>query len=308
MNAAPIEAGASRLPAVAPVNAFTVDVEDYFQVAALASAVSRETWSTREYRVERNTERLLEILGEARVLGTFFVLGWVAERSPGLVRRIASLGHEIACHGFSHELIYRQSRPQFREETARAKGVLEDATGQAVLGYRAASFSVIRETLWALDDLIDLGFRYDSSIFAIRHDRYGIPGASPAPGRVSAPSGRSLIEFPMAPASFFGLKVPVTGGGYFRILPYALTRAGLKRINAAGRPFAFYLHPWEIDAGQPRIRVGALSRFRHYTNLARCEGRLTRLLGEFTFAPMVEVLGKIEHIARDAPTRSAALA
>jgi polysaccharide deacetylase family protein (PEP-CTERM system associated) len=308
MNAVPPEASPARLPAVAPVNAFTVDVEDYFQVAALAAAVPRETWSTREYRVERNTERLLEILSVGPVLGTFFVLGWVAERSPGLVRRIASAGHEIACHGFSHELIYRQSREQFRQETARAKGLLEDATGQAVLGYRAASFSVIRETLWALDELIDLGFRYDSSIFAIRHDRYGIPGASPAPGRVSTPSGRTLIEFPMAPASFFGLKVPVTGGGYFRILPYSLTRAGLKRINAKGRPFAFYLHPWEIDPGQPRIRVGALSHFRHYTHLARCEGRLTRLLGEFAFGPMVEVLGKIEHIARGAPARSAALA
>ena len=240
------------------VNAFTVDVEDYFHVAALASAISRDSWPEREYRVERNTECLLELLAERQVHGTFFVLGWVAERSPGLVRRIAAAGHEIACHGYSHQLIYRQSRQEFRDETARAKGLLEDATGRPVLGYRAASFSIVRDSLWALDELIDLGFRYDSSIFAIRHDRYGIPDASPLPGRVTAPSGRSIIEFPMAPANFFGLKIPVTGGGYFRIFPYWLTLAGLRQINAAGRPFAFYLHPWEIDPGQPRISVGTL--------------------------------------------------
>jgi polysaccharide deacetylase family protein (PEP-CTERM system associated) len=268
------------------VNAFTVDVEDYFHVAALASAISRDSWPDREYRVERNTERLLELLAERSVHGTFFVLGWVAERSPGLVRRIAAAGHEVACHGYSHELIYRQSRQVFREETARSKGLLEDAIGQPVMGYRAASFSIVRDSLWALDDLIDLGFRYDSSIFAIRHDRYGIPDASPLPGRVTAPSGRSILEFPMAPANFFGLKIPVTGGGYFRILPYRLTLAGLRRINAAGRPFAFYLHPWEIDPGQPRISVGTFSRFRHYTNLSRCQERLRRLLKEFTFGPM----------------------
>lgn len=284
----------SRAPAAAlPLNAFTVDVEDYFHVAALASAISRESWSEQEYRVERNTERLLEVLAERGVLGSFFVLGWVAERSPGLVRRIAQAGHEIACHGYSHQLIYHQPRQEFREETARAKGLLEDATGQAVLGYRAASFSIVRESLWALDDLIDLGFRYDSSIFAIRHDRYGIPDASPMPGRITAPSGRSILEFPMAPANFFGLKIPVTGGGYFRIFPYRLTLAGLRRINAAGRPFAFYLHPWEIDPDQPRVRVGTLSRFRHYTNLSRCRERLQRLLGEFSFGPMARVLQAI---------------
>jgi polysaccharide deacetylase family protein (PEP-CTERM system associated) len=275
---------------IRPVNAFTVDVEDYFHVAALSSAISRESWARQEYRVERNTDRLLLLLADQHIHGTFFVLGWVAERSAALVRRIAAAGHEVACHGYSHELIYRQTRQAFREETARAKGLLEDATGRPVLGYRAASFSIVRTSLWALDELIDLGFRYDSSIFAVRHDRYGIPDASPQPGAVSAPSGRSLVEFPMAPASFLGLKVPVSGGGYFRIFPYGLTRAGLRRINALGRPFAFYLHPWEIDPDQPRIRVGALSRFRHYTNLDRCEGRLRRLLAEFTFGPMREVL------------------
>jgi polysaccharide deacetylase family protein (PEP-CTERM system associated) len=280
----------SRAPDLAQVNAFTVDVEDYFHVAALAPAIPRDSWSRREYRVERSTECLMELLAERGVHGTFFVLGWVAERSPGLVRRIAAAGHEIACHGYSHELIYRQSREAFREETARSKGLLEEATGRAVLGYRAASFSIVRDSLWALDELIDLGFHYDSSIFAIRHDRYGIPDASPVPGRITAPSGRSILEFPMAPASFFGLKIPVTGGGYFRIFPYRLTLAGLRSINAAGRPFAFYLHPWEIDPGQPRVAVGMLSRFRHYTNLTRCQDRLRRLLTEFEFSPMAQVL------------------
>ena len=279
-----------KSPPAKPVNAFTVDVEDYFHVAALASAVSRESWGSRECRVERNTERLLALLESQRIRGTFFVLGWVAERYPALVRRIAECGHEIACHGFSHQLIYRQSPEEFREETARAKGLLEEAIGAPVLGYRAASFSVVRASLWALDVLIDLGFGYDSSIFPIRHDRYGIPDASAQPGPVTAPSGRALVEFPMVPAQFMGLKVPICGGGYFRIFPYWLTRAGLQQINGRGRSFPFYLHPWEIDPGQPRVRVGALSRFRHYTNLHRCEQRLGRLLAEFPFAPMRDVL------------------
>jgi polysaccharide deacetylase family protein (PEP-CTERM system associated) len=277
-----------------PLNAFTVDVEDYFHVAALAEAIPRESWPMRESRVAANTERLLALLAERGVRATFFVLGWVAERSPELVRRIAAADHEIACHGFSHQLIYRQAREEFREETTRAKRFLEDLIGAAVLGYRAASFSVTRESLWALDTLIDLGFSYDSSIFPIRHDRYGLPGATPEPHRLSAPSGRTLVEFPMSAARFLGLQVPVSGGGYFRILPYWVTRAGLKQINErTGRPFTFYLHPWELDPGQPRFRVSALSRFRHYTNLGRCEARLRRVLTEFEFTSMSEALGRL---------------
>jgi polysaccharide deacetylase family protein (PEP-CTERM system associated) len=273
------------------VNAFTIDVEDYFHVAALASAISRDSWATREYRVEANTERLLALLAERQIKGTFFVLGWVAERSPALVQRIAQAGHEIACHGFSHRLVYQQSPAEFREESVRAKQCLENIIGQPVIGYRAASFSVTRASLWALDVLIDLGFRYDSSIFPIRHDRYGLPGACPEPSVLSAPSGRTLVEFPMSAASFLGVQVPVSGGGYFRILPYWLTRAGLTQINERrGRPFTFYLHPWELDPGQPRIRVGAFSRFRHYTNLSRCEARLRRVLADFSFTSMREAL------------------
>jgi polysaccharide deacetylase family protein (PEP-CTERM system associated) len=282
----------ARQPTAAPVlNAFSVDVEDYFQVAALAPAIPVETWHDREYRVEANTEVILKLLAEKGIHGTFFILGWVAEKSPELVKRIAAAGHEVACHGFSHQLIYRQTQAVFREETLRAKRFLEDTIGDAVTGYRAASFSITRESLWALDVLVDAGFEYDSSVFPIHHDRYGIPGASPEPGKITAPSQRSLVEFPMSAAKFCGVQVPVSGGGYFRILPYWVTRAGLKQINEqAGRPFTFYLHPWEVDPGQPRVKVKAFSRFRHYTNLHVCEQRLRRVLGDFAFGTMRGVL------------------
>jgi polysaccharide deacetylase family protein (PEP-CTERM system associated) len=273
------------------VNAFTVDVEDYFQVAALASAIDRASWAQRESRVERNTGVLLDLLAARGIHGTFFVLGWIAERHPALIRRIAAAGHEIACHGFSHQLIYEQTPEEFRDETTRSKRTLEDLSGQAVNGYRAASFSITRRSLWALDVLIDLGFKYDSSIFPIRHDRYGIPGANPRPAALTAPSGRTLVEFPMSAASYLGVKVPVSGGGYFRLLPYSVTRSGLRQINeAGGSPFTFYLHPWEVDPDQPRVRVGWFSRFRHYNNLHRCEPRLRRLLQDFRFGTMREVL------------------
>jgi len=294
-------------PSAPLLNAFSVDVEDYFQVAALAPAIPRESWPTWEYRVERNTEVILQLCDEKKVRGTFFVLGWVAEKSPQLVKRIAAAGHEIACHGFSHQLIYSQTPEVFREETLRAKHFLEDVIGKAVTGYRAASFSITRNSLWALDILIDAGFEYDSSVFPIHHDRYGIPGASPEPGRIVAPSQRTLVEFPMSAASFFGVQVPVSGGGYFRILPYWVTRAGLKQINEkAGRPFTFYLHPWEVDPEQPRVKVSAFSRFRHYTNLHRCEARLRRVLGDFRFGTMRQVLEQRELLTgaqRAAPER-----
>lgn len=285
------------------VNAFTVDVEDYFQVAALAPAIERASWSQWESRVERNTGVLLDLLAERGIHGTFFVLGWIAERHPHLIKRIAAEGHEIACHGFSHRLIYEQTPAEFREETARSKDTLEQLSGAPVMGYRAASFSITRRSLWALDLLIDLGFKYDSSIFPIRHDRYGIPGADPRPGALTAPSGRTLVEFPMSAASYLGVKIPVSGGGYFRLLPYFVTRTGLRQINGRfGRPFAFYLHPWEIDPDQPRVRVGWLSRFRHYTNLDRCESRLRRLLHEFRFGTMREALQAVDLLPTAAAT------
>lgn len=272
-------------------NALTIDVEDYFHVAALAPSVARDSWRDREYRVEANVDRLLALFAESSARATFFVLGWVGEKSPALVRRIAAAGHEVASHGYSHDLIYNQKPEVFREETLRSKRHLEDVLGQPVRGYRAASFSIMQRSLWALDTLIDLGFEYDSSVFPIRHDRYGMPDVNPAPGPLAAPSGRSIIEFPMSVAQWGPVKLPVSGGGYFRIFPYFVTSMGLRRINGAQqRPFVFYLHPWEVDPQQPRIKASALSRFRHYTNLDVCAARLQRLLREFQFDSMEAVL------------------
>lgn len=275
-------------------NALTVDVEDYFHVAALAPSIRRDSWTSRESRVVGNTQKLLAIFEQFDVRGTFFVLGWVAEQYPQLVKDIAARGHEIACHGYSHRLVYEQSPEEFREETLRAKNLLEDITGSAVIGYRAASYSIVRASLWALDILVDLGFIYDSSIFPVRHDRYGIPNAERAPHRMSTPGGKSIVEWPLATAKILGVRLPVAGGGYFRLLPYWLSRWGLASINRRElRPFMFYLHPWEIDPAQPRVPASRLSRFRHYTNLGKCEERLRRLLGEFRFGTAREGLVQI---------------
>jgi polysaccharide deacetylase family protein (PEP-CTERM system associated) len=222
------------------------------------------------------------------------VLGWVAERYPRLVKDIAASGHEIACHGYSHSLVYEQTPEVFHEETLRSKNLLEDITGSAVIGYRAASYSIVRETLWALDILVELGFTYDSSIFPVRHDRYGIPDAARIPHRLLTPNKKDIVEWPLSTANVFGYRLPVAGGGYFRILPYWLTRWGLASINRnEQRPFIFYLHPWEIDPGQPRVPASWLSRFRHYTNLGKCEGRLQRLLGEFRFGTARDSLAQL---------------
>jgi polysaccharide deacetylase family protein (PEP-CTERM system associated) len=272
-------------------NAFTVDVEDYYQVSAFADSVRKDAWGSFESRVESNTQRLLSLVDRHGVRGTFFVLGWVAERHAGLVREIRAAGHEVACHGFSHDLVYSQSREVFREETIRAKRCLEDTIGEAVHGYRAASYSVTRRSLWALEVLSDAGFTYDSSIFPIRHDRYGIASAPRFPFRIELPNGASIREFPLTTFRLGGVSLPVAGGGYFRLLPYAYTRAGLARvIQHDNAPVVFYLHPWEIDIEQPRLAGSLLSRFRHYTNLARCERRLERLLRDFPWAPMADVL------------------
>jgi polysaccharide deacetylase family protein (PEP-CTERM system associated) len=272
-------------------NAMTVDVEDYFHVSALAESVSRADWSAMEYRAEASTSKLLALFAEFDVRATFFVLGWVAQRSPTLVRQIHVAGHEVACHGMSHELVYQQTPQQFASETRDAKRLLEDTIGARVDGYRAASWSITRESLWALDTIHELDFKYDSSVFPIRHDRYGIPDAPQRPGHIATPSGSKLVEFPPSTASFFGLRVPVAGGGYFRLLPYWLTRRGLRSINdALEQPFVFYLHPWELDVDQPRIEASWLSTFRHYTNLDRTEPRLRQLLGEFSCTTVRGVL------------------
>lgn len=277
--------------ATSVVNAFTIDLEDYYHVSALAPAIPRSSWESRESRLAGNTERLLDMLEERGIKATFFVLGWVAAHFPELVRRIAAQGHEIGCHGYSHQLIYKQTQSDFEEETRKAKDLLEDLIGAPVLGYRAASFSIVPSSRWALDTLIELGFQYDSSIFPVRHDRYGMPGASREPGLIESPTQGPIVEFPMSTAVWGDVRVPVSGGGYFRLIPYWFTRAGLRRINERDRmPFTFYLHPWEIDPDQPRVRASLLSHLRHYTNLRKCEARLRKLLGDFRFTTMRGVL------------------
>ena len=271
-------------------NALTIDVEDYFQVAALAEAVRRDDWNTMEYRVEANTDRLLDLFDQHQVKATFFTLGWVAERSPALVRRIRTAGHEIASHGFSHQLIYKQTRAEFREETHRSKSVLEEIIGEPVHGYRAASYSITSQSRWALDILCEEGFTWDSSIFPVHHDRYGMPGTPFQPYQLRAPNGGTLTEFPLSTCPLGKYRLPIAGGGYFRLFPYWFSRWGLGRINKADQPFIFYLHPWEIDPEQPRLKVGPLSRFRHYNNLDKCKIRLENLLRDFSFAPVSRVL------------------
>ncbi len=277
-------------------NALTVDVEDYFQVSAFADNVKYHEWDDRPLRVEANTYKLLDLFDEHQVKATFFTLGWVAERKQSLIAEIANRGHEVACHGYSHQLVYNQTPEVFREETVRAKSILEDIIQQPVLGYRAASYSITEKSLWALDILAESGFLYDSSIFPVRHDRYGIPGAPEYPNRMKTPAGHSLIEFPLSTAKIANYRLPIAGGGYFRLYPYWLSKAGLKQINRKQKPFIFYLHPWEVDPEQPRISASWFSRFRHYNNLDKCEARLHKLMSDFKFTTTLEVLGNLGFI------------
>lgn len=272
-------------------NALTFDVEEYFHAEVFSGVVPREQWSTLESRVVRATERLLALLAETRTRATFFVLGWVAERHPAVVRAIATEGHEVACHGYGHQMITRQSRAEFTEDIHRAKVTVEDAAGVAVTGYRAPTFSVVRETLWSLEVLAASGFQYDSSIFPIVHDRYGIPDAPRFPHRRGAGDGMEITEFPLSTVTRFGARFPVAGGGYFRLFPYAVTRWALRQLNVReGQPGMVYLHPWEIDAGQPRLAVGRAAQFRHSVNTGTTVSKLRRLLRDFTFVPVREVL------------------
>jgi hypothetical protein len=384
------------------LNILTIDLEDYFQVHAFSGVIRYEDWDKFECRIERNTDRLLEILNAAthnstfktqtskfniqnsnldhsiaqhsvlspqhsithslnnsltrKVQATFFVLGWIAERYPGLVRRIQKQGHEIACHGYAHQLVYTQSRAEFRQDIKRAKSILEDITGSEVIGYRAPSYSITNKSQWAFEVLVEEGFKYDSSIFPIRHDFYGMPDAPRFPFVISLNSAskfefsmlsceskttqnsklkpqnlrveinnsltqslinsipnnskprssvlevnslthslinsRALIEFPLSTVKVLGQNVPISGGGYFRLLPYPLIKKGLKTINEIEeKPFIFYLHPWELDFEQPRIKeVGLKSRFRHYVNLNKTEEKFGRLLKDFDFSSVKQML------------------
>ncbi|MDQ3524546.1 MAG: DUF3473 domain-containing protein [Chloroflexota bacterium] len=271
----------------------SIDVEDYFHVSVFDGLVPRSTWDSMESRVVRNTRRLLEIFAEFSVSATFFVLGVVAERHRALVGQIAAEGHEIASHGYAHRLIYDQTPIAFRDDVRRAKGILEEACEGRVVGYRAPSYSITPRSLWALDILIEEGYEYDSSIFPIRHDRYGIPVSGRAPYSIRREHG-TIIEVPGSTTRLGPLNLPVAGGGYFRILPYGWTRWGISRLNGMeNRPAVFYLHPWEIDPNQPRLAAGRLSRFRHYRNLDLTEVRLRQLLSDFRFGPVNKIVAAL---------------
>jgi polysaccharide deacetylase family protein (PEP-CTERM system associated) len=321
-------------------NILTIDIEDYFQVQAFSSVIKYEDWDKFECRIERNTDRILEILDSVRspqkVRGTFFVLGWIAERYPDLVRRIQKEGHEIACHGYAHKLIYNQSKEEFREDIRKTKRILEDITGIEVIGYRAPSYSITDKSRWAFETLVEEGFKYDSSIFPIHHDFYGMPNASRFPFVISlnetskvefsvlnfeeqqhrttsAPNNllthslinsvgnsithslinsNSLIEFPISTVRILGQNIPISGGGYFRLFPYPVVKSALTRINEKEqKPFIFYMHPWEIDSDQPRIQGLKLkSRLRHYINLDKTENKFKRLLGDFQFSTVRDLI------------------
>ena len=273
------------------LNAITVDVEDYFHVQAFADVILPDQWSQYPLRVVDNTRRLLEMFGRRDIRATFFVLGWVAERCPALVREIASAGHEIGCHGYHHQLIGRGNENAFRKDIVHAKAILEELSGVSVTCYRAPSYSVTSRTLWALDILHNAGFEYDSSIFPVVHDQYGIPNAPRFPHYRCLGGGRRIMEFPPSTLSICGANLPISGGGYFRLLPYDLTAWALRRINQnEAQPVMFYLHPWEIDPTQPRIAACWRSRLRHYQNLHSTEDKLTRLLKDFSWAPLTEVV------------------
>ncbi len=268
-------------------NALTIDVEDYFQVSAFAPYIRRDEWDTRECRVEQNVERILSMLAERDVKATFFTLGWVAERYPQLVRRIVDGGHELASHGYGHERASDLSEAAFREDITRSKHLLEDLAGRPVLGYRAPSFSIGIGNLWAFDQLARAGYRYSSSIYPIKHDHYGMPDSPRFAYRV----GAGLLEVPVSTVRMGKRNLPSPGGGWFRLMPYALSRWMLNRVNHEDREAAvFYFHPWEIDPGQPRIAgINAKTRFRHYVNISRTENRLRQLLQDFRW-------GRMDHI------------
>ena len=272
------------------LNAFTIDVEDYYQVGAFVNTIPQSDWDLWEFRAEANTEKILKLLADANVKGTFFVLGWIAQKAPQLVKKIADEGHTIASHGFAHQLVYSQTEQEFRDDVRTTRLLLQDLSGQAVLSYRAPSFSITKKTPWAHRVLAEEGYLYDSSVFPIHHDLHGNPDAPTQIHRIETSAG-ALIEFPPAIIKLFGQNIPTGGGGYFRLFPFTVTRQMLRSINNAGNPFVFYLHPWEVDPDQPRVPGAPLkSRFRHYLNLKRTVPRLQRLLATFSFVPMEEIL------------------
>ncbi len=274
-----------------PLNAMSVDVEDYFQVSAFEHLVDRGTWNDYECRVEANTERLLALFAKYDTKATFFTLGWVAERYPSLIRAIADAGHEVASHGYEHRLVNSMTPDAFRADLRRAKEALTQATDVAIDGFRAPSFSVCPQSIWALDVLAEEGYTYSSSIFPVRHDRYGIPTFPRFPVHLKTLQGHAIWEFPMTTLRMWGKNLPVAGGGWMRVLPPALMRRAISRANRRGQPAVVYLHPWEVDPDQPRMSgAGRATTFRHYVGLHKMAGRLERLLKRYRFGTMRDVL------------------
>ena len=284
-------------------NALSVDLEEYFQVSNFDQLIDRSEWDALPSRVIESTRRLLDLFDQTESRATFFALGWIAERHPKLLREIVDRGHEIACHGYGHELVYEIGPERFRSDLRRARSAIEDATGVAVRGYRAPSYSITAASLWALPILIEEGFDFDSSIFPVRHPRYGIPEFSRWPVRLELGDHGSIREFPLTTLSLGPCNLPLAGGAYLRFLPPALFRWGFARLEAAGRPTVLYVHPWEIDSEQPRQPVNRRIRINHYYNLDATEARLRALLERFEFNALGAVLDELETSGRLKPYR-----
>lgn len=276
-----------KKPVLSVRNALTIDVEDYFQVSAFSPYIARSDWDRCECRIERNVQKILQLLNDRHIKATFFTLGWIAKRYPQLVQDIVQDGHELASHGYGHSRVSDQTPVDFYEDIWRAKRLLEDVSGQQVIGYRAPSFSIGAANLWAFEKLLKAGYRYSSSVYPIRHDHYGMANAP----RFSFDTGGGFIEFPLSTFRLFSQNIPSSGGGYFRLLPYAFSRWMLRQVNAENNtPGIFYFHPWEIDVGQPRIKgIDQKTKFRHYINISRMEGRLKNLLTDFSW-------GRLDHV------------
>lgn len=271
-------------------NALTIDVEDYYHVEAFQRVIRREDWHRYEPRIYNSTLKILDLLARHGIQATFFILGWVAEQTPGIVKEIQAAGHDIASHGYAHQIIYEQTPDEFANDLRRSLEILEDITGAKVLGYRAPCFSVTKRSLWAIEIMQSFGLAYDSSVFPILHDIYGIPDAPRHPYQIA----EGFWEFPMSTVQVFGKNIPIGGGGYLRIFPYWWTRWGIRKANSAGQPAIVYLHPWELDPGHPRIKTSPLNHFRHYINLEKTESRLDALCKDFKFTSL---RGLLDHVA-----------
>jgi len=285
------------------LNALTIDVEDYFQVEAFASRINYNEWDNYPCRIKQNTQKILDILDDYQIKATFFCLGWIAKRNPSLIKNIAQRGHEVASHGYAHQPVYKQSPDIFMQDIRKTKQILEDIIGQPVIGYRAPTYSITQKTLWALEILAEEGYKYDSSIFPIKHDLYGIPNAPRFPFNVHTckrsnvltckrANVQTFFEFPLTTLRILNINIPIAGGGYFRVFPYIFIKNALRHINLKEKqPFVFYLHPWELDPEQPRINhLPWRSRFRHYVNLRKTEGKFRKLLSDFRFSTVLKVL------------------